>query len=73
MLNILRPSTLFAALFACVCAFLKAVGSTTLFEDNMAHDMHQNVSGSTSSTPRMQHLDARYHWLREQVVIYFNP
>jgi hypothetical protein len=21
-----------------------------------------------ASTPRMQHLDARYHWLREQVV-----
>ena len=26
------------------------------------------MSEKDYSTPRMQHLDARYHWLREQVV-----
>jgi hypothetical protein len=44
---------------------LPQVGSTTLFEDNMACI---TMSESTASTPRMQHLDARHHWLREQVV-----
>jgi hypothetical protein len=36
-----------------------------MFEDNMTCI---KMSESTASTPRMQHLDARYHWLREQVV-----
>jgi hypothetical protein len=35
-----------------------------VFEDNMTCI---KMSESTASTPRMQHLDARYHWLREQV------
>jgi hypothetical protein len=41
------------------------VGATTMFEDN---ETCVKMSESSSSTPRMQHLDARYHWLREQVV-----
>jgi hypothetical protein len=44
---------------------LPQIGSTTMFEDNMTCI---KMSESTASTPRMQHLDARYHWLREQVV-----
>jgi hypothetical protein len=44
---------------------LPQVGATTLFEDNQTC---VNMSESLASTPRMQHLDARYHWLREQVV-----
>jgi hypothetical protein len=70
MLSTLRPSTLLAVLFVCVSFSmiymgLPQVGSTTLFEDNMTCI---TMSESTASTPRMQHLDARYHWLREQVV-----
>ena len=41
------------------------VGPTTMFEDNATCI---KMTDSTASTPRMQHLDARYHWLREQVV-----
>jgi hypothetical protein len=44
---------------------LPQVGATTLFEDNQTC---VKMSESLASTPRMQHLDARYHWLREQVV-----
>ena len=40
-------------------------GPTTLFEDN---EQCIRMSEKDYSTPRMQHLDARYHWLREQVV-----
>ena len=40
-------------------------GPTTLFEDN---EQYIRMSEKDYSTPRMQHLDARYHWLREQVV-----
>ena len=36
-----------------------------MFEDNATCI---KMTDSTASTPRMQHLDARYHWLREQVV-----
>jgi hypothetical protein len=38
-------------------------GPTTLFEDN-ANCI--KMSDANASTPRMQHIDARYHWLREQ-------
>jgi hypothetical protein len=41
-------------------------GPTTLFEDNATCI---KMSDASASTPRMQHLDARYHWLREQVVV----
>ena len=44
---------------------LPQVGTTTMFEDNATCI---KMTDSTASTPRMQHLDARYHWLREQVV-----
>jgi hypothetical protein len=43
-------------------------GPTTLFEDN---ETCQKMTDSLVASPRMQHaqhLDARYHWLREQVV-----
>ena len=45
---------------------LPQVGATTMFEDNATCI---KMSEASASTPRMQHLDARYHWLREQVVI----
>jgi hypothetical protein len=45
---------------------LPQAGATTLFEDNATCI---KMSEANASTPRMQHLDARYHWLREQVVI----
>jgi len=45
---------------------LAQVGPTTLFEDNATCI---KMSEAKASTPRMQHLDARYHWLREQVVV----
>ena len=44
---------------------LPQIGATTLFEDNQTC---VKMSEALASTPRMQHLDARYHWLREQVV-----
>jgi hypothetical protein len=40
-------------------------GPTTLFEDN---GTCQKMTDSLVASPRMQHLDAHYHWLREQVV-----
>jgi hypothetical protein len=45
---------------------LPQLGATTMFEDNATCI---KMSEASASTPRMQHLDARYHWLREQVVI----
>jgi hypothetical protein len=39
---------------------LPQIGSTTLFEDNKTRT---TMSGAPASTPRMQHLDARCHWL----------
>jgi hypothetical protein len=45
---------------------LPQVDATTMFEDNATCI---KMSEASASTPRMQHLDARYHWLREQVVI----
>ena len=44
---------------------LPQTGPTTIFEDN---EICIRMSETESSTPRMQYLDARYHWLREQVV-----
>jgi hypothetical protein len=46
---------------------LPQVGATTLFEDNQTC---VKMSESLASTPRMQHLDARCHWLREQQVVH---
>jgi len=40
-------------------------GPTTIFEDN---EICIRMSEAKCSTPRMQYLDARYHWLRETVV-----
>jgi hypothetical protein len=40
-------------------------GPTTIFEDN---EICIRMSETDTSTPRMQYLDARYHWLREAVV-----
>ena len=37
---------------------------TPFFEDN---ETCIRMASTDASTPRMQHLDARYHWLREQV------
>jgi hypothetical protein len=44
---------------------LPQAGATTIFEDN---EICIRMSETKSSTPRMQYLDARYHWLREAVV-----
>jgi hypothetical protein len=41
------------------------MGLTTIFEDN---EICIRMPETKSSTPRMQYLDARYHWLREAVV-----
>jgi hypothetical protein len=56
--------------FACVSfwlvlAFLNAVPPRCSFEDN---ETCQKMTDSLVASPRMQHLGARYHWLREQVV-----
>jgi hypothetical protein len=44
---------------------LPQAGPTTIFEDN---EICIRMSETKSSTPRMQYLDARCHWLREAVV-----
>jgi hypothetical protein len=44
---------------------LPQAGATTIFEDN---EICIRMSETKASTPRMQYLDARYHWLREAVV-----
>ena len=44
---------------------LPQAGATTLFEDNKSC---LQMTESTCATVKMQHLDARFHWLREQVV-----
>jgi hypothetical protein len=55
---------LLAMPFACASSSLiwayPQVGSTTMFEDNMTCIKMPESTASTS-TPRMQHLDARYH------------
>ena len=43
---------------------LPQAGPTPFFEDN---ETCIRMATTDASTPRMQHLDARYHWLREQV------
>ena len=44
---------------------LPQAGATTMFEDNQSC---LQMTESPCATSKMQHLDARFHWLREQVV-----
>ena len=70
MLSTSLHLTAHVMLFACASSSptwscLKSVRLPALFEDNQTC---VKMSESLASTPRMQHLDARCHWPREQVV-----